>query len=106
MNRPPLPPELADVASVNAETGAVTLRLETPIEFAGETVRELTFRRPKMADLLRVRQDMTFGHLLPILAGLCSRQSAALEQLDAVDAIRLGEVLAYFFGTGPRGPIS
>jgi len=73
----------------------VRVELEVPIEISGEVVRQLTFHRPKVRDLLVMDQakgevDGT-RRLLAQLAGVPPSQ---LNELDAADFVRCSNALA------------
>lgn len=75
------------------------VKLAHPIEFAGERIDSLSFRRGKMGDL----KGTTPGDLPPfevltlIASRMCGKPVAALDQLDADDAAAVVEVALDFF---------
>jgi hypothetical protein len=82
--------------------------LGVPLVVEGETITELSIRRPKVRDL-RVLEEVTQGKpsqldqgaaLLSLLAGI---PEAAVEEMDATDFARASEVIAGFF-EGARVP--
>lgn len=83
-------------------TNPITIALGIPVSVEGETIMELSIRRPKVRDL-RTLEEVTQGKasqldqgaaLLSLLAGI---PEAAVEEMDATDFARASEVIAGFF---------
>jgi len=83
-------------------TNPITIALGIPVSVEGETIMELSIRRPKVRDL-RTLEQVTQGKasqldqgaaLLSLLAGI---PEAAVEEMDATDFARASEVIAGFF---------
>ena len=89
-------------------TASTTVMLSIPVVVEGDTITEISIRRPKVRDL-RALEDVTQGKssqldqgaaLLSLLAGI---PEAAVEEMDATDFARVSEVIAGFF-EGARVP--
>ena len=89
-------------------TTCTTVVLSVPVTAGGQTITELSIRRPKVRDL-RALEEVTQGKpsqldhgaaLLSLLAGI---PEAAVEEMDATDFARASEVIAGFF-EGARVP--
>lgn len=79
-------------------TAEVTL--DFPVESDGKTYTTLTMRRPKTKDSLKAAKfkghDADKGILL--LSDLCNVSPDVIEELDEIDAMKLGEQLDAFRG--------
>lgn len=75
-----------------------TIRLEFPIQRAnGETVAEITVRRPKVADLRELdRASGDIARQAVLIGRLCALTPKEVDQLDAGDFTVLGRVVADF----------
>ena len=89
-------------------TTCTTVVLGIPVSVDGNTITEISIRRPKVRDL-RALEEVTQGKpsqldqgaaLLSLLAGI---PEAAVEEMDATDFARASEVIAGFF-EGARVP--
>ena len=83
-------------------TNPITVALCIPLSVDGNTITELSIRRPKVRDL-RVLEEATGDKgtqldqgaaLLSLLAGI---PEPAVEEMDATDFARASEVIAGFF---------
>jgi len=83
-------------------TGCTTVVLSVPVTVEGETITELSIRRPKVRDLRTLEEATQVkpsqldqgAALLSLLAGI---PEAAVEEMDATDFARASEVIAGFF---------
>ena len=83
-------------------TACTTVVLGVPVTVGGETITELSIRRPKVRDLRALEEATQVkpsqldqgAALLSLLAGL---PEAAVEEMDATDFARASEVIAGFF---------
>lgn len=89
----------ADIADVKVveRTWPVVVKLDHPIEFAGETIDSLTFRRGRLADLKGIKIDgvPSLDQLMMIASRMCGQPPKVIEMLDADDS---GEVIALMLG--------
>lgn len=77
-------------------SASAVVKLEYPIEHAGEPVRELTLRRPTVSDSLQAQRSgaQTPAELeLQMLAQLSDLPVQALHQLDMQDYLKLQAAL-------------
>lgn len=83
---------------------AITLRLRYPISFDGTTINELTFRERVCAgDMrgLKIDELAQVDSILRLASRLTGQPDPVLNKLDAVDVIRITEVVTCFFVPGP-----
>ncbi|PCJ57848.1 MAG: hypothetical protein COA65_08880 [Rhodospirillaceae bacterium] len=77
----------------------VTIKLNHPVEHNGETIDEITLRRPKVKDLRKldaIKGEVEKGvHLVSKLASL---PSAVVDEIDAEDFVKISEQVADFLG--------
>jgi len=73
-------------------------KLEYPIEFKGAAIAELTIRRPKGRDLRFIPSGESFGieEMFPFFALLIGHDEAVLDEIDAADLTRLGDIINGF----------
>ena len=89
-------------------TACTTVVLGIPVSVDGNTITEITIRRPKVRDLRALEEATQVkssqldqgAALLSLLAGI---PEAAVEEMDATDFARASEVIAGFF-EGARVP--
>lgn len=77
----------------------VTIKLETPVSFNGETFAELTFRKMKAKDL--VAGDLVEGEIaktLAIFGSMAGVPLAVMEQIDVDDFETLGDKVTPLMG--------
>lgn len=74
-------------------------KLKHPIDFAGERIAALTFRRGKLGDIkgMKLEGVPPVDHLLLIASRMCGTPVAALEMLDGDDAEPVLEIALTFF---------
>jgi len=88
------------------------LTLEYPITHAGETIKEVEFKRPKAGDLMHLSiskmEDWTGADLLPVLISCTGLEAPVFTSLmDARDFVLCQEAIANFIMSGPEdGPTS
>lgn len=76
---------------------SVKLMLEYPIEFQGATIQELTVRRPKGKDMRFLpKGDVGVEDMFPFFACLIGTEEGVLDEMDASDFKRLGEIVDAF----------
>jgi len=76
-----------------------TVTLKYPFEFEGETITEITIRRPKMRDMKKAQKhkdDMEKSiHMIADLADLSPR---LIEELDTEDFGQVSAIVGEFMG--------
>ncbi len=75
-----------------------TLELQYPFEADGETIRQLTLRRPLVRDRL-ISEKMSGSEVekeIRFIANLCALPPQHIEHLDMADYVKLQEALADF----------
>lgn len=77
----------------------VVIALAHPVEFAGEHITSLEFRRGRMGDLKGMKLDDVppFDHLLLLASRMCGRSIKVLEMLDADDGAEVVRIALGFF---------
>lgn len=77
----------------------VTITLKHPIDFAGERIAELKFRRGKMGDLKGLKLDdiPPAEHVMLLASRMCGQQLKVIEMLDGDDVEEVLEVALSFF---------
>lgn len=88
---------------VAPDNAVETYELMHPIEAYGTTWRQLSLRRAIARDLLATDGLGEMGATLKMIALLSGAPQAVVEQLDAADALALGEVIGRFLGIGRVG---
>lgn len=75
------------------------IKLQIPIEFAGEEYHQLTVRRLKAKDFRQL--DMMEGGgqaaAIAMVALVCNVEDGVIDELDAVDYLTVQETIADFF---------
>jgi hypothetical protein len=76
-----------------------TLKLTYPIEFAGETIASLTFRRGTLAGIkgLKVDGTPTADQVMLMASRLCGQPLKVIESIDPEDAGEVMEIALGFF---------
>lgn len=76
------------------------IELEYPIEFEGATLKKISVRRPKVADVVAARKSKKdeAEQEIAMLSKLCDLAPDAIEALDIADYVKLQKVLQGFFG--------
>ena len=80
-------------------TDTTVVQLSRPIEWGGETITELSFREPTVADLKKT--DRAKGEVEKtaiLIAALGGIAPPAVDRLSAKDMQACGEVIARFLG--------
>jgi len=88
--------------SDGAKPSKNSIKLEFPITFGKEEILEVSFRRPTATEIRHLTGDPDFGQYLDVAEKCFEGTPGALKKLDAVDAIRVGEMIAGFL-TSTRG---
>lgn len=89
------------------KTAATKLQLQVPIEWAGETISELTVQRPRGEQLWNfnlptaIGQPMPMGEILEVAAKCCGLPTAAIKLLDCADAMALATLVGEALGSSP-----
>lgn len=78
------------------------IKLQTPIEWGTETIREITIkRRLKARDLKSVPvQNIQMDHVLSLVSKMTGEPVALIEELDVMDLMQAAEVLNSFLPAG------
>lgn len=90
-----------------AKSSNLTVNLDYPITVAGAEVSFLTVRRPKGRDIFRFQDAEAKGvsegqRTRQMLCDLCEVGPDVLDELDAVDLNRLGEIIGSFTNPQPK----
>lgn len=85
----------------------IVVKLQHPVEFAGETIGELTFKRGTLGVIkgIKVSTEPTFDDLVTIAARLSGQPPKLIQMLDVDDAPEVVSIALDFFMkclTGPR----
>lgn len=75
-----------------------TVQLQYPITKDGQTINELTLRRPRVLDRILVEKTSSSAaeKEVKLLANLCEVTPATIEELDMADYLKLQEILGSF----------
>lgn len=87
----------------------VPLRLFAPIEHGSNTIEEISFRRLVAKDLRQLRDpnNLTMNEQLDLISKLSGQPTVVIDQLDATDVEKAGEIIFGFLGRGqPTGESS
>lgn len=77
--------------------------LETPVEWHGETITEITYRRPKGRDLRRMTniaagaKGKAGDGMVKMMSDLCEQPEGFFDEMDGADWVRLSEEVSGFF---------
>lgn len=75
----------------------VSLKLAYPIEFAGSSISELKVRRPKGKDMRWLPEGQAgVDKMFPFFALLAGVEEGVLDEMDAADLMKLGEIVTGF----------
>lgn len=86
-----------------AVSKTVTLKLTFPIEFAGSSISELKVRRPKGRDMSFLPEGQAGVHKMwPFFALLAGVEEGVLDEMDAADLTKLGELVTGFLSAPAR----
>jgi hypothetical protein len=80
--------------------GVATYKLKTPVQIAGTTIAELSFRPARAKDFRRMpanEEKLTIGNFLDLAASLCEQPPAVIDQLEPEDMQGVMEIVAGFF---------
>lgn len=89
---------------------SVEVKLQYPVEWGdGVTVTSLRFRRLKAKDIRDMKDDSSLEDVLKIASRVCMNEEALTPaffmELDAVDAMNVGEAIGDFLSSGQKtGP--
>jgi hypothetical protein len=78
----------------------VVVRLKVPLDFAGERITELSFRRGIMRDIKGMKIEggvPTFDQLMLMASRMCGRPLPLIEMLDQDDAEEVTTISYSFF---------
>lgn len=82
----------------------ITVSLTYPIEWATDQgkseVKEVEFRRPKGKDIKGLGKDVTFEDLMRIASKISEFSPRFFDELDAVDCMKISEVIGDFLDSG------
>lgn len=93
-------PEEAAARMMADRQWPVIIKLAHPIDFAGQHITSLEFRRGKMGDLKGMKPGDVpdFGQLALIASRMCGQQTQVIEALADDDAAEVVEIALGFFG--------
>jgi|GEM_PF-3530260 len=78
---------------------SVTVNLTHPIQHAGQTLNSLSFRSPKVSDLIAASEETTpVRQTMGMLARLCGLDFATFGEIDAADLSRIVEATGELLG--------
>ena len=82
----------------------VTLELFESIQHGSESITELSLRRLKAKDLKLIRDpdNITMTEQIDLISKLSGQPKSVIEELDAVDVAKAGEIIRGFTETGPK----
>ena len=77
------------------------IKLNYPIEYNGETINEISLRRPKTKDMKNIekRGGGEISQSIHMIADLSSLDIKTIEELDAADFQHINEVVAGFLNS-------
>ncbi len=78
-----------------------TVQLSYPVEAHGKTINEITLRRPKGADLRAVDGMDKWAETVTLISRLGSIPPSSANEMDAVDVVACGVVIADFLRPSP-----
>lgn len=80
----------------------VAVTLEHPIAFNGQTINTLSFRSPKVSDLIAASEETTpVRQTMGMLARLCGLDFATFGEIDAADLSKIVEATGELLGNEP-----
>jgi hypothetical protein len=87
----------------------IEVTLQFPIKAHGEEVSVLKFKRPTMADMIKMDQaDGELGKLAKLIESTAQIPASSVAQIDVSDIGRIAEALSPFFSvslpTGKNAP--
>jgi hypothetical protein len=90
---------VADEPEIKEREFPYSLKLAYPIEFAGDPIGSLLFRRGKLADIkgLKIDTTPTADQLMLLASRMCGQPIKVIEMLDADDAGEVIEIALSFF---------
>jgi len=82
-------------------TTTTQITLSAPLHVEGRTINTVTLRRPKAGDLRRMEKagGADLDKTLFLIGALAEMTPAEVDELDAKDLERIGQVVAGFTGT-------
>lgn len=85
---------------------SIVVKLEYPIEWATENgkeeITEVSLRRPRGKDIKGIGKDVSLDDILKVAAKVSSFTPRFFDELDAVDCMRISEVIGDFLDSGPQ----
>ena len=93
---------------MSKKSHSVIIKLDYPLEWATEDgkqeVTEVEFRRPKGKDIKGIGKDVSLDDILKIAAKVSKFSPRFFDELDAVDCMKVSEVIGDFLDNGqPTG---
>ncbi|GAG37741.1 unnamed protein product, partial [marine sediment metagenome] len=80
----------------------VVISLDYPIEFGEESIKEIELRRPKASDIEHLTASPTMKQLFMIAQKCSTHPPSVFRNLDAVDALKMSEVVGDFLDSGQK----
>lgn len=77
-----------------------TIKLKTPIDFAGEAISIITLREPKAKDLRLFPADPNTGDLLDLAGRLSAQPKQVIDELSMADMQAILKAVADFLVVG------
>lgn len=95
-------PHESESNTTEVKPKSVTVKLLYPIKWGDEEkVTEVTLKRPKGKHIKRIGRDVNIDELLKIASKISEYTPAFFDELDAVDCLKITEVIGDFLDTGP-----
>jgi len=79
----------------------VVIKLQTPVEVAGEYIEEITLRRPKGKDMKTLTANAGTGDLMKLAARLSGHLPVVFDEMDGFDVAEVLQQVGNFLTTGP-----
>lgn len=91
------------MSEVSQKAQSVKVQLKYPIEWGQEgLVKEVELKRPKGKHIKGLSKDIAMGDLFQIAAKVSGYTPAFFDELDAVDCLKISEVIGGFLEAGPE----
>lgn len=78
-----------------------TIKLQTPVEVAGELIEEIVLRRPKGKDMKGLSASVNTGDLLKLAAKLSGQLPVVFDEMDGFDVTEVLGAVGNFLTSGP-----
>jgi hypothetical protein len=80
---------------------SITVKLDYPIEWGGEgLVESIELSRPKGKHIKGINRDVGMKQLLEIASKISGKTPGFFDELDAIDCLKVTEVIGDFLDTG------